>query len=359
MCADDLPMDTRFVFIDPHWVATEAHALQKTELLKYNLYEAVKYFSEHSVMTPSERSTCSTDMPEYLRSTSTDVHNLLKGKKREKKDQGGQPKHDHQAFANSIAVACIQAASEQVGDFLLLSYNISKGIQMGQGAHMHVWTRRFAFAIKHEHWSKITAIMHTPDAVLNGRPDFMTAMLHYLVVEGLDGRAPTGLGCSRLYPTMGNVFRFVVPRHSIRSCNGDNVDLTRADWMLTSKHCGKGLLPDWETADPVRPPVLYNLGVAGVPYCYHTLEFPSKPTLNINIWGTFFREEDITDAPKGRKDDFKIMVDGEFAFVSNMNIPEFDNGLPLPTTEHLKKRRRRNIAHQRSGRFWTRDVNKA
>lgn len=229
MCLDDVPLDTRFVYIDPSWVACEQHAQQKVDLLKYNMEQAIESFSTHGVMTPSERSHRSTLLPDALRSTSTDVHNIMKGVKRVAKDKGGTPKHEHESFASAIVAVCIQAVVAEVGDFLLLSYNISKGVQMGSGAHMHVWTRRFAATIRHEHLPKITEIMQTPDALLNGRPDFMTAMLHYLIVEGLDGRYPSGLGCCRLYPTMGNAFRFVVPRHSIRSFNGDNVDLTRSD----------------------------------------------------------------------------------------------------------------------------------
>ena len=48
MMLDDVPMDTRYVFIDPSWVACEAHAKQRVDVLEYNLACAFENFTVSS-----------------------------------------------------------------------------------------------------------------------------------------------------------------------------------------------------------------------------------------------------------------------------------------------------------------------
>lgn len=81
--------------------------------------------------------------------------------------------------------------------------------------------------------------------------------------------------------------------------------------------------------DLVRPAVLYNLGVVGVPTCYHTIEFVNTLTPNITVWPTWLRKEDLTDAQTGRRGSFDVMSGGEHVYIGNMLIPELGQGLPI------------------------------
>ena len=73
------------------------------------------------------------------------------------------------------------------------------------------------------------------------------------------------------------------------------------------------------------------------------MEFSDTMIPNITVWPTWLRKEDLTDAQTGRKGSFVVMIDGEQVYIGNMLIPELDQGLPIPDTEHYKKQASQEI----------------
>jgi hypothetical protein len=90
------------------------------------------------------------------------------------------------------------------------------------------------------------------------------------------------------------------------------------------------------------------------------MEFLNSIEVPYNIWATFFRPRDITEhIPGGRKDKFPILVDNEVIEVTNIELPMLDSGMSNHDTKHFQVRRRRNIAAQRVGRYWSRNMAEA
>ena len=81
------------------------------------------------------------------------------------------------------------------------------------------------------------------------------------------------------------------------------------------------MLNQWEERDDTRPPSLYNLSVADVPYLHCMLAFPHDLRFGWNVWGTYLQARDIGIAPVGRNEPFQICVHGV--------VEEVPNQLPL------------------------------
>lgn len=362
MLCDDVPIDTRFVFIDPAWVMNDAHANFMVAGMEFTSDQARQYFSSATPLSAEELAKRATSLPDSMKATPQTIHTTTPGTVRDPAPlEMFSSKENATLVAETIAAVAIQAVSQQCGDFIMYSYDCSSGTKYGGGAHMHLWTKAFAASIKEQHLGSIVETMNTPDGMLAGRPDFMTSMMHVIITKGLEGRSPC-LGTSRLYPCLGGVYRTKEPMFSSRQVTGQYCDLSRTDHMLGSRHVGQGLMMGWESSDPAKPPTLYNFNVTGVAYVYMELKFDSNNRVGINKWATYVPEEDFNDEPSGSKDGFVVLVDGEPRNVMNMKIAE----LPSPGYEHgaketklFKTRRRRNIALQRRGRWWTQNQRKA
>ena len=125
MMLGDVPMGTRFLFIDPSWLACERQVASRVDILEYNLMNAFNNFTSFGARSIENAAYQSITLPEQLRVASDEVHTTAKGTERKVPDMWGS-KHTCTTFAQNIAQICIQVASNNVGDFVLLSCNVSK-----------------------------------------------------------------------------------------------------------------------------------------------------------------------------------------------------------------------------------------
>ena len=134
ICSGCFPVDTAFVFIDQNWFASDHHATQQH---MHNM-EWMKAYSDtdrlKSALSDSDyRSLKATNLPKMCKATPTTVHSQEAGHHREPVSDSKEKKYDPTWLAYDIARTIIEANRKQVGNLVLLSYEMGHGTQYKKG----------------------------------------------------------------------------------------------------------------------------------------------------------------------------------------------------------------------------------
>lgn len=191
----------------------------------------------------------------------------------------------------------------------------------------------------------------------------MKAIIHLLIEDGLDG--PTKLGCTRLFPSLGNKVTYWPSLSSSRMFENTTEKHCGKQFQRTdekhwkSKHTCSGLLGGCKTHGK-KEPRRYSFAVVGksVWYCSSEMDW-DKASVHTSMRLTYLRPKYF--APGNEGDDTATVrdVDGVATDTYGVIVESSDTTPMKDLTPFTQKRRRRNRRVQLQGRKWTADINKA
>ena len=306
-----------------------------------------------------------TNMPDASHATPSTLYSKRKLHPREAVS-GNPLKYEPTNLACDIAAVLLAAQKKGVGNFVLLAYDMGrKGVDISflEGASMFAVNKTFMGKIRADLFPIISdgfeRRLHG-FVTETGEPDFMRALVHVLIVHGLDGPA-TGYGCCRLVPALGTALSYDPPLYSSHHfenripCRNTRTDVGR--WK--SKSTLSGCLGGAEAAGK-KTPQLCSLNAEGVPKLYAYI-FPqySQIAASFNYRTYVDLKKHIVVGCNGDNHGVHTRVDGDLLMLYGLQIPSLSSIEYPHCKTFTQKCRRRNLMVQCQGRVFTHDPSKA